>query len=384
MRLHLGIDKETSRRKALSLLRAVRIADVEQRINAYPHELSGGMKQRVMIAGAIGPNPSILLADEPTTALDVTVQARILQLLSDINRERRLSIVLVSHDLRVLAEICDRLLVMRQGEIVDTGRVRQLLNSPTHPYTRLLVASQPALRTQAYKAPDEIEPKQPPLLDVRCLRVEFPLRRSLFGGTQMLKAIDDISFSLSRGETLGIVGESGSGKSTLARAIVLLNRPAAGRIVYEGADIRTLSGEALRRYRLKVQMVFQHPYESLNPRLTVGQTLDEAVRWRRKCLAEGTIVTARQLLEMVELPRRFLTRFPSELSGGQCQRVGIARALAVRPTLLIADEITSALDVTTQAQILDLLERLQREQKLTLLYISHDLAVVRSLCRNVL
>jgi peptide/nickel transport system ATP-binding protein len=200
----------------------------------------------------------------------------------------------------------------------------------------------------------------------------------------MLKAINDITFSLGRGETLGIVGESGSGKSTLARAIVLLNRPAAGRILYEGADIRTLSGEELRRYRLKVQMVFQHPYESLNPRLTACQTLDEAVRWRQKCLGEDTMITARQLLEMVELPRRFLTRLPSELSGGQCQRVGIARALAVRPTLLIADEITSALDVTTQAQILDLLERLQREQNLTLLYISHDLAVVRSLCRNVL
>jgi peptide/nickel transport system ATP-binding protein len=384
MRRHLGIDQETSRRKTLSLLHSVGIANFEQRIDAYPHELSGGMKQRVMIAGAIGPGPSILLADEPTTALDVTVQARILQLLRDLNRKHGLSIILVSHDLGVLAETCDRLLIMRQGEIVDSGQVRKVLSSPSHPYTQLLVASQPALRTAAYKVHHELEPKQAPLLDVHCLRVEFSLRRSLFGDTQMLRAIDDVSFSLSRGETLGIVGESGSGKSTLARAIVLLNRPAAGTIVYEGTDIRGLRGEELRRYRLKVQMVFQHPYESLNPRLTVSRTLDEAITWRRKCLGENGGLTAQQLLEMVELPQRFLTHFPSELSGGQCQRVGIARALAVSPTLLIADEITSALDVTTQAQILDLLERLQREQNLTLLYISHDLAVVRSLCRAVL
>jgi peptide/nickel transport system ATP-binding protein len=376
-----GLDRASARRRALELLGQVKIARPEERIDAYPHEFSGGMKQRAMIATAIGPEPRVLLADEPTTALDVTVQARILELLRTLNRDRGLAIVLVSHDLGVLGEICHRVAIMRQGEIVEMGPAREVIGSPRHSYTQVLVSSQPALRRKDRDDPARA-PGAEPLIEVEDLTVEFGIgSKRLFGRrAPSFRAVDGASFTVAKGDTLGIVGESGSGKSTLARSLVLLNTPASGRVLYKGANIRTLSGPDLDDYRRTTQMVFQSPYDSLNPRLTVGRALEEALARRRK----SGLSTVAELLDMVELPRIFAGRYPAQLSGGQCQRIGIARALAVEPQVLIADEITSALDVTTQAQILDLLEGLRRERGLTLLYISHDLALVASLCRRVL
>ncbi len=382
---HLGIGRREGMRRAVRLLDDVGIRDPERSARSYPHEFSGGMKQRAMIATAIGCGPKLLIADEPTTALDVTVQARILGLLKELNRQRGLAIILISHDLGVVADICSRVVVMRNGEVVEQGPIDDVINRPQHPYTKLLVDSQPGRRTYGGARTETGHPA--PLLSVEGLSVSFPVRRSLMGDpagrTGPFLALDGIDLGIAAGETVGIVGESGSGKSTLARTIIRQNRPSGGTIRLEGNDVHALAGDALMAFRRRVQMVFQNPYDSLNPRMTIADAVAEPI-WRHRLANRRTAeMRADELLEMVELPRSLRDRKPRQLSGGQCQRVGLARALALEPQLLIADEITSALDVTTQAQILELLLRLQRERALTLLYISHDLSVVSSICQRV-
>lgn len=380
LRFHFGLTAAEARREALGLLEAVHIRDAEARMKAYPHQLSGGMKQRVLIASALACRPRLLLADEPTTALDVTVQAGILELLREVNRKHGLTLALVSHDLGVIAEICDRVIVMRNGAIVEEGPIREVARNPQHDYTRLLIGSQPG------RLPQMAEPREAPvgLLELRDLQVHFPTRSGLGGkAAQPIRAVDGISLAVREGECFGIVGESGSGKSTVARAIIGLNKGTGGEIRFDGKSVSGLAGEALTRFRRAEQMVFQSPFDSLNPRMTVQRTIAEPI-WRHG-LAPRSVAMAKalELMDMVELPRSFAARRPGQLSGGQCQRVGIARALALSPRVLIADEVTSALDVTIQAQILRLLTRLRKERNLTILYISHDLTVVKKFCDRV-
>ncbi|WEZ86182.1 ABC transporter ATP-binding protein (plasmid) [Rhizobium sp. 32-5/1] len=380
---HLGIGKREGLQRAVKLLEDVGIYEPEKRARSYPHEFSGGMKQRAMIAAAIGCQPKLLIADEPTTALDVTVQARILELLKELNRKTGLAMILISHDLGVVADICSRVVVMRNGEVVEQGPIDDVINRPRHPYTRLLIESQPGRKSYGTAGgPD----RGTPLLSVENLSVTFPAGQGLLGGfgsSNSFRALDGVDLEINTGETVGIVGESGSGKSTLARSIIRLNTPSGGAIRLDGQDVGALGGEALTAFRRRVQMVFQNPYDSLNPRMTIAEAVAEPI-WRHGIAdRKAARKEADALLEMVELPSSLRDRKPQQLSGGQCQRVGLARALALKPQLLIADEITSALDVTTQAQILELLVRLQRERSLTLLYISHDLAVVSSLCQRV-
>ena len=383
MRRHLGLGRREALARATDLLGDVGIREPALRARSYPHEFSGGMKQRAMIAAAIGCGPKLLIADEPTTALDVTVQARILKLLKDLNQSRGLAIVLISHDLGVVADICSRVAVMRQGEIVEQGAVDEIINRPRHPYTQLLIDSQPSRRHVPSAAGATTRDA---LLSVERLSVAFPIRQQgagLFAERKFFRALDGVDLSVHAGETVGIVGESGSGKSTLALSLMRQNQVSGGVIRFAGQDIHAFDREGLTRYRRQVQMVFQNPYDSLNPRMPIIDTVAEPI-WRHG-LADrrAARAEAEDLLEQVELPAHLRQRRPRQLSGGQCQRVGLARALALRPRLLICDEITSALDVTTQAQILDLLMRLQRERELALIYISHDLAVVGNLCQRL-
>ena len=380
MRRHFGLPRAEAGARAVELLDAVGIRDPKRVARDYPHQLSGGMKQRVMIAAAIGCGPKLLIADEPTTALDVTVQARILELLKTLNRERGLAIILVSHDLGVVADTCSRVLVMRRGEVVEEGPVDDIVCRPRHPYTKLLIESQP----RPARGDGGPRPAAPALLKIERLSVTFAVRQGMFSaGDKVFRALDSVDLEIAEGETVGIVGESGSGKTTLARAIVRLNRPSGGTIRFAGDEVHALAGAPLARFRQQAQMVFQSPYNSLNPRMRAAEAVAEPI-WRHgRASRKEALAEARRLLQLVELPQELWTRKPRQLSGGQCQRVGLARALALQPKLLIADEITSALDVTTQAQILDLLGRLQRQRGLTLLYITHDLSVVSSFCRRV-
>jgi peptide/nickel transport system ATP-binding protein len=341
------------------------------------------MKQRVLIAAALACRPRMLLADEPTTALDVTVQAGILDLLKGLNREHGLTMALVSHDLGVIAEICDDVVVMRNGEIVERGPVADVIMRPRHDYTRMLIGSQPGKLDRLTDGGVDSEA----ILEVDRLKVHFSeggKLASLFGrpaGT--VRAVDDISFKVASGECFGVVGESGSGKSTVARALVGLVEVTGGDIRSNGVSVVNLSGQALAEHRRHVQMIFQSPYDCLNPRMTVLDIIAEPI-WRHGIAGRAAAKDrAHELMDLVELPRDLATRKPRQLSGGQCQRVGIARALGLSPRLLIADEVTSALDVTIQAQVLKLLARLRRTHDLTIIYISHDLTVVRKFCDRV-
>jgi ABC-type glutathione transport system ATPase component len=383
--VHHGLDARAARRRAIELLADMRIPEPEKRVDAYPHELSGGMRQRVMIAAALACQPSLLIADEPTTALDVTVQAQILDLLRQLRRSRGLSIVLVSHDLGVIAEMCDRVVVMKDGQVVETGPVAQVIERPMAEYTRRLIASQPALMPPAERAP---RAAAQPILVLDRLSIHFSQPRSLAEWVRrrpphVIKAVDGISLAVEPGGALGIVGESGSGKSTIARAVVGLASVFAGRILYDGGEVQRLGAAERQRFRRAVQMVFQDPFTSLNPSYTVSQTLAEPLARHRICEAQQIPDRVAELMRRVELPAELLSRRPGQLSGGQRQRVGIARALALEPKVIIADEVTSALDVTIQAQILGLFERLRQSMNLTLILISHDLAVVRHLCEQV-
>lgn len=379
---HNGHSRKAVRSMAIESLREVRIERPEQRADSYPHQLSGGMKQRAMIAAAVACQPRLLLADEPTTALDVTVQARILALLGQLNRDKGLSMILVSHDLAVVAQTCDRILVMKDGQLVEQGTTEAIVNHPSHAYTRKLLDSQPGRLQVKSRNPASDDTA----LEVSNLSVRFSLPSSgfpLFRKKEELRAVDGVSLSLACRESLGIVGESGSGKSTLVRAIMGLITPSEGDVRLGGRSILDKPRSSEPDFRHSMQMVFQNPFDSLNPRFTVREIVAEPLL--KHALVPKKLIDGRvdELLRLVEMDSQLSDRRPGQLSGGQCQRVGIARALAMEPEILIADEVTSALDVTIQAQIMALLDRLREEVGLSVILISHDLELVRSFCHRV-
>jgi peptide/nickel transport system ATP-binding protein len=385
---HREVSGRAARERAAELLELVDVPGAGGRrisMDAYPHELSGGMRQRAMIAMALANEPKLLIADEPTTALDVTVQAQILALLGRLQRELEMAIVLVTHDLGVVAEMADEIAVMYAGRIVERGAAEQILAAPQHPYTEALLHAMPTLERPGVVG-GELDGEQEPLLQVRDLVKRFPVARGvvLRRRVDAVEAVAGISFELRRGETLGLVGETGCGKSTTARLLMRLLEPTGGEIRFQGHDIAHLRGAALKAARREMQIVFQDPYASLNPRQTVGSIVGEpfAIHGLHRDRAERRHAVC-ELLDRVGLRPEHYNRFPHEFSGGQRQRIGVARALALGPKLLIADEPVSALDVLIQAQILELLRELRRELGLTLLLISHDLAVVRQMADRV-
>jgi peptide/nickel transport system ATP-binding protein len=381
IRFHQGLNKTAARTAAIEIMKQVGFTDPSRQYSSYPHEFSGGMRQRAMIAVALSCDPEILIADEPTTALDVTIQAQILELLMQIRDQRGLSIILITHDLGVVAQTCDRIAVMRHGKLVEQGVKEDVLSHPVHPYTRNLVASHPSLPETALGHPVQGIAEKP-LLQVNELNVRYPVAGG-FLKSQTTSALKGVSLEVRSGETIGIVGESGSGKSTLARAILGLAPIAEGSIIFDGEVLSADRKDALRLLRRDAAMVFQDPFNSLNPRMTVGETLTEVLKVQGKI--DGAEIPARinELLDLVGLDQSFAARKPRSMSGGQCQRAGIARALAVDPKMIIADECIAALDVTIQAQIVELFRELKDKMELTLLFIAHDLAVVRNLCERV-
>jgi len=378
LRIHAALSPGKAIGRAIEALEQVGIDQAHRRINHYPHQLSGGMRQRVIIAMALVNNPDILIADEPTTALDVTVQARILDLIGMIRKQNNLATIFVSHDLSVIAGIADEILVMQKGKAVEQGPTDKIFYHPGHPYTRKLLASIPS-----GSKPDRFDPAarvpENRVLSVEHLQTVYPDNSFFrFSGTPAATtAVDDVSFELYQGETLGVVGESGSGKSTLARSIIRLIHISGGRIILNGKDLARLSAGELRRERRKIQMIFQDPFASLNPRMTVYDTLSEAVRTGKKQTDTAILGEVRQLMRDVGLDPGHIRKYPHEFSGGQRQRIAIARALALKPGVIIADEPVSALDVTVQAKILELLRTIVQEYCLTMIFISHDLSVVR-------
>ncbi len=385
LRHHLRLGPDEARRRALALLERVQLSDAARRLGQYPHELSGGMRQRVMIAIAIACEPALLIADEPTTALDVTVQAQILGLLAALKRERSMAMVLITHDLGAVAGVADRVAVMRAGRVVEAGPVASVLGAPREPYTRELLGGVVPITGPAPAAGGGARAGAPIALALEAVSVEYPVGGGWFGRSTHLKALSGVSLELAAGEALGVVGESGGGKSTLARAALALLEPAAGSVVWLGRSLGTLTPRELRAARAQAQMVFQDPLGSLDPRMTVEQIVGEPLAVHHPQLAPAARRRAiGAMLARVELDAALLGRFPHELSGGQCQRVGIARAMILNPRLLVCDEPVSALDGPTQRQILALLGELRRESGLSLLFISHNLALVRQLCERVL
>jgi peptide/nickel transport system ATP-binding protein len=387
MRAHERISKRAARARALEVLEAVQIPEAAARLDRYPHELSGGMRQRVMIAASLLLNPRLLIADEPTTALDVTVQAQILELMRRLKGEFDTAIILITHDLGVVAGIADRVLVMNGGRLMEQGRVEDLFHRPQHDYTRKLLAAVPRIDAQlpAADSTERVDYASAPLVEVRDLRVEFPVRTGAFGRHETLRAVNGVSLTLAPGETLGIVGESGCGKSTLARAVLRLVPIAAGDVTVLGRQLRQLDAETTRGLRRDLQIVFQDPLASLNPRMTVGDIVAEPLWTHRPELDRDSVrAQVTDVLERVGLSGRELNRYPHEFSGGQCQRIGIARALILKPRLVICDEPVSALDVSIQAQIIALLMELREAFHLSLIFIAHDLAVVRRISDRVL
>jgi len=377
IRAHDGkVSKSAAHERAVELLDSVGIPDAAQRVEDYPHQFSGGMRQRAMLAMALALEPEILIADEPTTALDVTVQAQILALLERLNRERGLATILITHDLGVVAEVADRVLVMHNGLIVERGDLDQIFYAPADPYTRKLLDA--VVRLDA-APPLRPRRESEPLLEVTELVKHFPVKRGLFFDREVdrVRAVDGVSLSVRSGETLGLVGESGSGKSTLSRTILQLLAPSAGSVRFEGREIAGLSRRAMRPLRQQLQMVFQDPYASLNPRKRIGQIVGEPLRLQGEAGGSELRREVHELLGRVGLSAEHYDRFPHEFSGGQRQRIGIARALALRPKLIVADEPVSALDVSIRAQILDLLSELQAEFGLTYIFVAHDIGVVR-------
>ena len=377
--LHRNMTREQARARVLELLRLVGIDEPERRLSAYPHQLSGGQRQRVMIAMAVANEPDLLIADEPTTALDVTVQAQILALIRDLQRRLGMAVLLITHDLTIVRRIADRVAVMREGEIVEQGPVREVLENPRHPYTRELLEAEPKGR------PLRPDPTAPVVMEARDLRVHFPIQKGLLKRTVgWVKAVDGISLAVREGQTLGVVGESGSGKTTLGLALLRLVR-SEGRIVFVGREIQGLDGKRLRPLRREMQIVFQDPYGSLSPRMSVGEIVAEGleVHGIGRTREERRERVAR-ILEEVGLPAEAMDRYPHEFSGGQRQRIAIARAMVLEPRFVVLDEPTSALDVSVQAQIVRLLRALQERRGVAYLFISHDLRVVRALAHEVL
>lgn len=417
LRLHLKLSKKEAKQKTIELFEKVQLPRAAQLYDAYPHEISGGQKQRVMIAMAISCNPSVLIADEPTTALDVTVQKTILELLKSIQQERDMGMLFITHDLGVIADIADKVLVMYKGKVVEQGSVTEIFRNPQHPYTKSLLACRPPLDKRLYRLPvvsdfmqENVDGtftafekevgttvndyiitdtdrkqqltrlyEQKPLLQVKGVKTWFPLKRGIFGKVyDYVKAVDDVSFDVYPGETLGLVGESGCGKTTLGRTIIRLIEPTAGEVIFKEKNFASLQGATLRAMRKNIQIIFQDPYSSLNPRMTIGNAIMEPMQVHQLHANDSSRKEkAIELLCKVSLKPEHFDRYPHEFSGGQRQRICIARALALEPQFIICDESVSALDVSVQAQVLNLLNDLKREFGLTYIFISHDLSVVK-------
>jgi peptide/nickel transport system ATP-binding protein len=416
IRQHQKISKAAAREKVTALFTKVQLPDPTGMYKRYPHQLSGGQKQRVMIAMALSCNPALLICDEPTTALDVTVQKTILQLIKQLQREENIGVIFITHDLGVVAEIADRAVVMYKGNIVESGTVAGLFSNPQHPYTKALLSCRPALHPKGQRLPvvsdfigeesvsKDMHEQLPatnykptdaknvpgqealPLLEVRHLSVWYPAKKTLLGKiVSHIKAVDDVSFEVQEGETLGLVGESGCGKSTLGRALLRLIRPTSGSIGYKGRKLETIPAAEMRAMRRDVQLIFQDPYSSLNPRISIGDAIAEPLK------VHGIVPGAAQrkekviaLLEKVNLKADHFKRYPHEFSGGQRQRIVIARALALNPSFIVCDEPVSALDVSVQAQVLNLLSDLKQEFGFTAVFISHDLSVVRYISDRIM
>ena len=415
--LHQKVSKKEAKKLTIDLFKQVELPRPDAMFDAYPHQISGGQKQRVMIAMAMSCNPSVLIADEPTTALDVTVQKTILELMLQLQKKHDMGILFITHDLGVIAELADKVVVMYKGKVVEQGNVLDIFTNPQHPYTKGLLACRPPLNRRLTWLPTVsdfmtidnngkmhetnksvadvteglvISPnetakrheklyQQKPILEIKNLKTHFPIAKNLFGKTTaVVKAVDDVSFDVYPGETLGLVGESGCGKTTLGRTILKLVEPTEGRIIFKGEDITDLSPKEMRAYRKEMQIIFQDPYSSLNPRITIGEAIMEPMRVHKVFNSEKERkARVMELLKRVSLLEEHFYRYPHEFSGGQRQRICIARSLALNPKFIICDESVSALDVSVQAQVLNLLNELKAEFKFTYIFISHDLSVVK-------
>jgi peptide/nickel transport system ATP-binding protein len=389
LRVHQRVPASEAQKRAVEILELVRIPEAVRRMDQYPHELSGGMRQRVMIATAMVCGPDLLIADEPTTALDVTVQAQILEIMRDLKTELRTAIALISHDMGVIAGLADTVQVMRGGDIVEAGSVDEIFYQPKNAYTKMLLDAMPRIDQPDRKGhahPAETL-RDTTLLRVEDLKVYFPISTGSFpfSQTKPLRAVDGVSFDLKQGETLGVVGESGCGKSTLARAVLKLLPKTDGAVLWAGKDLGKAGDEETRKLRKEFQIVFQDPLASLDPRMTIGQSISEPLRSLKPELTRVQVVEqVRDMMDRVGLEPAWINRYPHEFSGGQNQRVGIARAMILKPKLVICDEAVSALDVSIQAQIIELIVKLQTEFGMSLIFISHDLSVVRQISHRVM
>ena len=379
LKVHRGLDDKAIRARVLELLRRVGLRDPEKRLSAFPHQLSGGQRQRVMIAMALANEPDLLIADEPTTALDVTIQAQILELLKELQSELGMAMLLITHDLGIVRKMADRVYVMNNGKVVEEGKTADVFANPQHPYTRHLISAEPK------GSPPPLDPSAPIVLQTEDLKVWFPIRKGLLRRTvDYVKAVDGLSLKLRAGQTLGVVGESGSGKTSLGLAIMRLIS-SQGQVAYLGKRIDGLNSKAMRPLRKEMQIVFQDPYGSLSPRLSVGQIIEEGLLIQQPHLSyEERRARVAQALSEVGLDPQAQDRYPHEFSGGQRQRIAIARAMVLQPKFVMLDEPTSALDMSVQAQIVDLLRDLQRRHNLAYLFISHDLKVVRALSSYII
>ena len=392
LRVHRRMGREKAELRAIEALERVRIPEAVRRMRQYPHELSGGMRQRVMIAMATACSPDLLIADEPTTALDVTVQAQILDIMRDLKTALNTSVVLISHDMGVIAAMCDRVVVMRHGEFVEAGPAEDIFYRPQHAYTRMLLDAMPRIDKPMRPGHVALKPLEgaeakPTLLNVDDIKVHFPIRvgGTIFPRYKPLRAVDGVSFQLKEGETLGVVGESGCGKSTLARAVIKLLPKTAGTVIWCGKNLGDAAKEEIRGLRKEFQIVFQDPLASLDPRMTIGESIAEPLRSLEPGTSRRDVAArVRAIMEKVGLDPNWINRYPHEFSGGQNQRVGVARAMILRPKLIICDEAVSALDVSIQAQIIDLILALQAEFGMSLIFISHDLSVVRQVSHRVM